>query len=136
MTRNTDVHGTGLIGGGGDLSQLKELEADCYISGQEGTGVFDFVAVEDAAVALNKKYFEHPPTLKLGQNGAVQRLAPTDNGIEYATFNSCDNSACANIWPGQMSVPDNIFFGQGNWNGVQGGTPDPNTTYVFNVSIK
>lgn len=129
------MHGTALIAGGGDTSQLVELEADCYITTQEGTGVFDFVEVENAAIELSTKYSQHPPTLKLEENGKVKRLSPTDNGIEYVTFNSCEHNACVNIWPGQMSVADHVLFGQGNWNGVQGGNPDPDTTYVFNVSM-
>lgn len=137
MTSNTQVHGSAFVKGGGDTSGIKELENDCYVTTKEGTGVFDFVEVEKAAVKLNRDYFNHAPTLQLQADATVKRLAPVDNGIEYLTFNSCsDKASCENIWKDAMSVPDNVLFGMGNWNGIQGNKPDPAVTYVFNVSMK
>lgn len=137
FSNNVQVHASAFIGGGGDVSGLKQSESGCYITTKEGTGVLDFVALEKAAVKLNHEYFEHPPTLQLQADASFKRLGTTDHGIEYITLNSCSNqAACANMWKDAMSVADNFLFGKGTWNGIQGSIqPDPSITYVFNVSM-
>lgn len=137
-TRNTQVHGSIFVGGGGDLTQLKQLENSCIVTGTQGTGLVDFIALEKEAVRLNGIYREHSPTLQLQSDGSLKRLASNDQSVEYLTFNSCnDRATCQNIWNGQMSVFDNMFGGVGNWNGIQGSIkPDASLTYVLNVSNK
>lgn len=136
-TRNTQVHGSVFVAGGGDLSELKQLEGDCLVTGTQRTGLVDFVALEKEAVGISDIYRKHEPTLQLQSDGSLKRLDIVDNGVDYLTFNSCnDQPSCQNIWKDEMSVFDNIFGGVGNWNGIQGDIkPDPNITYVFNIPV-
>lgn len=135
-TKNTQVHGAILVAGGGDLSQLKQLGSNCKVSGTENTGLVDFVALQSEAVHLSEINRDHEPTLQLRSDGSLYRLRAAVNGVEYLTFNSCnDRPSCQNIYKDEMSVFDNIFGGTGTWKGIQGNIlPDPQMTYVFNVS--
>ncbi|KAI8141928.1 hypothetical protein BJV82DRAFT_154377 [Fennellomyces sp. T-0311] len=41
----------------------------------------------------------------------------------------------ANIFPDKMSYPNHIFYGNGNWNGVQGSSYPTDKTIIFNIPV-
>lgn len=133
-TFNTHVHGNAFLNSGGTTEEVIELDAGCFVTDQAGTGNFDFDLVKKIATNSNQDFASLQPTVVLEPDGSLTELREGQlANYEILTFHSCSGVLCSS-YPDIESDPSAIFFGQGNWNGVQGSDIDPDKTYVLNVS--
>jgi hypothetical protein len=112
-----------------------ELDTGCYITDQEGTGLFNFPDVENLMLTTSQDFAELDPTIILGDDNRFTELRTSTSNYEVLTFHSCEQTVCSNN-VNTESVPDHLFLGEGNWNGVEGPiTVDKEKTYIMNVCI-
>ncbi|KAL9551544.1 hypothetical protein MBANPS3_004213 [Mucor bainieri] len=134
-TYNTQVHGSAFINGGGNIDQIKQLNAGCVVTDKRGTGLFDFTVVEQLLVETSEDFATYPPTLVLSNDGTVKELR--QNVLDYyeiITFHSCEQAICS-LYTDLESQIDSIFLGSGNWNGIKSAV-NPDKAYVFNIPVK
>ncbi|CAO0790500.1 unnamed protein product [Mucor circinelloides] len=135
-TFNTHVHGNAFLNSGGTTEEVIELDAGCFVTDQAGTGNFDFDLVKKIATNSNQDFASLQPTVVLEPDGSLTELREGQlANYEILTFHSCSGVLCSS-YPDIESDPSAIFFGQGNWNGVQGSDIDPDKTYVLNIPVK
>lgn len=132
---NTHVFGAAYLPTGTDTKQLEEQTSGCPIYTDRGTGLFDFDIVEQNFLYASKQFSTEPPSLQLDSNGKLTRIGQADSrGYDTVTFNTCSTtSQTCTIFSGQLSDPNAMLFGAGNWNGPQGMTWPQKT--IFNVGI-
>lgn len=128
------MHGSAYLAGGGTLNGVAELEQGCIVTDQQGTGLFDFAAVENLLRSASQKLAGFSPSLMLEDDDHVIPLRTMYNNFEILTFHTCLNTERCSSNRQTESSPDHLFYDVGNWNGVQGSvTPNPSKTYVLNV---
>ncbi|CDH53845.1 predicted protein [Lichtheimia corymbifera JMRC:FSU:9682] len=129
-TSNTHLRGDNLIAGNGDAGQYDQQLAGCRVYTDEGTGHFDFPQSIQEANDLSQQLASLPANRVLDPGGVVTALAGGDNGgIHVFQLNTCGTVYCGS------STPDEIFFGNGNWNGPSGDVPAYTDTVIFNVPV-
>ncbi|KAL7335318.1 hypothetical protein PS15p_200810 [Mucor circinelloides] len=135
-TFNTHVHGNAFLNSGGTTEEVIELDVGCFVTDQAGTGNFDFDLVKKIAINSNQDFASLQPTVVLEPDGSLTELREGQlANYEILTFHSCSGLLCSS-YSEIESDPSAIFFGQGNWNGVQGSEIDPDKTYVLNIPVK
>lgn len=123
------VHGAIFLPEDADVSHVTELDDDCPIYNTRGTGIFSFNLVQANAIAASRQFSLMPPTLHLGSEGVLTRIADSILGYDVITFGTCQECT----YDSTFSSPDAIYFGIGNWNGPQGMSWPSNL--VINVSL-
>lgn len=126
------VHGAIFLPAGSDTSGIQKLDNACPMSTDKGTGVFSFDQAHDNAIYASRKFAKYTPSLLLNADGKLSSIGGQSDGFDVITFNNCNNEQC-NLFPGKMSDPKAILFGQGNWNGPSG-LSFP-SKLIFNVSL-
>ena len=130
-TSGTHVRGDSMIAGNGDESQFDQQLEGCRVITDEGTGHFDFPQSIQEANALNELLASFAPNRILNQGGAVTTIPGFNDGsAKIFQFDTCDNGPCGS------SSPEEIFYGNGNWNGPSGDVPSDSDTVIFNVSLE
>ncbi|CAO0796738.1 unnamed protein product [Mucor circinelloides] len=132
---NTHVFGAAYLPTGTDTKQLEEQTSGCPIYTDRGTGLFDFDIVEQNFLYASKQFSTEPPSLQLDSNGKLTRIGQADSrGYDTVTFNTCSTtSQTCTVFSGQLSDPNAMLFGVGNWNGPQGMTWPEKT--IFNIPV-
>ncbi|KAI8643158.1 hypothetical protein BD408DRAFT_415365 [Parasitella parasitica] len=134
-TTNTQVHGSAYLSMGGTVNEVKELEGGCIVTDELGTGIFDFKQVKEMAIVSNADFAHFTPTAILNPDGTITYTRGDELTLyEIFGFHSCAGQICSQ-YTSLESDPSAIFFGEGNWNGVQGSTIDPLKTYVMNIPV-
>ncbi|CEP12572.1 hypothetical protein [Parasitella parasitica] len=134
-TFNTQIHGSAFINGGGNIDEIKQLEAGCIVSDSLGTGLFDFNAVEMALIGTSQDFANYPPTAILLNDGTLTELRDNElDHYEVITFHTCTQAICS-FHSDLESQGDAMLLGSGNWNGVTKSTTDSTKTFVFNVPV-
>ncbi|CEP11621.1 hypothetical protein [Parasitella parasitica] len=129
------VHGSAYLNLGGTVDQVKEQEPGCHVTDQAGTGLFDFNTVRELAIASSMDFASLAPTALLHPDGTITYTRNNNLFLyEALSFHSCAGQVCSHH-PLLESDPDEILFGKGNWNGVQGSDIDPLKTYVMNIPV-
>ncbi|KAL0143548.1 hypothetical protein V8B55DRAFT_1572281 [Mucor lusitanicus] len=131
---NTHVFGAAYLPAGTDTKQLEEQTSGCPIYTDRGTGLFDFNVVEQNFLYASKQFSTEPPSLQLDANGKLTRIGQADSrGFDTVTFNTCSTAQTCTIFSGQLSDPNAMLYGVGNWNGPQGMTWPHKT--IFNIPV-
>ncbi|KAL9549220.1 hypothetical protein MBANPS3_005303 [Mucor bainieri] len=133
-TSNTQVHGSAFLSQGGTVDEVKQQNSGCYVTADEGTGIFDFALVKELAITSSEDFERLTPTAILNADGTITYLRDGLELYEVIDFHSCAGPICSQT-PAVESDPDAILFNKGNWNGVQGSVIDPAKTYVWNVPV-
>ncbi|KAG2216575.1 hypothetical protein INT45_001700 [Circinella minor] len=135
-TVDTRVHGDSVHAGGGDLSEIRELDygQGCNIYDDIGTGVMDFDVAENAAIDASIMLASMTPNMYIDSEGRITDLGNGGSSkYKVFTFNTCNDGDC-NVG-GILSDPSAILFGQGNFNGPTGDVPGFQDTVVFNIPV-
>lgn len=131
-TSGTHVRGDSFIAGNGDSSQFEEQLEGCRVRTDEGTGHFDFALSFSNFDALSRSMAAMEPDSVLNAGGAVTRKPTVDNTpFRVFKMNTCDGSCPTKE---ALSTPDEMLFGDGNWNGPSGDAPSSDDTVIINVS--
>ncbi|GAN08449.1 hypothetical protein MAM1_0205d07961 [Mucor ambiguus] len=134
-TFNTHVHGNAFLNLGGTIEEVLEMDNGCFVTDQLGTGNFNFDIVRQMSIKSNQDFAALQPTVVLEPDGSLTELREGQlANYEIITFHSCSGAICSS-YPEIESDPSAIFFGQGNWNGIQGSEIDPDKTYVLNIPV-
>lgn len=129
-TSGTHVRGDDLIAGDGDESQFDQQLPGCRVITDEGTGYFDFPQSIQEANNLSRRLAALSANRVLNEGGVVTTVSGSDDSrYKVFQFNTCDSGSCG------TSTPEEIFFGNGNWNGPSGDVPSDSDTVIFNVCI-
>lgn len=115
---NNTVHGAIFLPEGTDTSSIQQLNDDCPIYTDKGTGLLDFDQTYTNAVYASKKFSSLPPTLLLTSKDTLHTLSNPAGDFQVITMNTCEYG-CA-FYEEQLSYPVNMLYGDGNWNGPQG----------------
>lgn len=110
-----------------------ELDVGCYVTDQEGTGIFNFEEIEDLLLTTSQEFALFNPTEILSESSELTELRGELSNYEVLTFHTCDSDVCSsNV--NTESYPNKLFFAEPNWNGVQGPVQlDKSKTYILNV---
>lgn len=129
-TSGTHVRGDDLIAGDGDESQFDQQLQGCRVITDEGTGYFDFPQSMQEANDLSGRLASLPANRVLNEGGVVTTVPGTANvPVKVFQFDTCDSGSCG------TSTPEEMFFGNGNWNGPSGDVPSDSDIVIFNVSV-
>ncbi|KAI7883291.1 hypothetical protein K492DRAFT_185236 [Lichtheimia hyalospora FSU 10163] len=129
-TSGTHVRGDTLISGDGDDGQFDQQLEGCRVIVDEDTGHFNFPQSNQDANDLNAALAALAPNSVLNQGGAVTTVPGANDGsVKIFQFDTCDNGPCGS------SFPDEIFYGNGNWNGPSGDVPSDSDTVIFNIPV-
>ncbi|GAA5806996.1 hypothetical protein MFLAVUS_000345 [Mucor flavus] len=133
---NTQVYGQVLIGGNNSsLEEIVELQDNCTVVENQGTGPIDFEGLRTNREKSSEILSSLVPTQQVLDDGETHVvLQPEDSNYEVFLFHSCQGDQCS-TFPKIESNPDGIFFGRGNWKGLQNAVLGSNKTLVFNVPV-
>jgi choice-of-anchor A domain-containing protein len=133
-TINTQVHGSAYLGGGGTIENVVTLEEGCIVTEDEAYDVFDFDDTKAFLIQTSSDFAGLDATLLLGSDHSLTNLRECgEDSYEVITFSSCGELGYSATTEFE-SYASSIFFGEGNWNGVQGSiTIDRSKTYILNV---
>lgn len=129
------VHGSAYLSGSGTVHEIKELEHGCQVTDQKGTGHFNFENIERILLKTSQQFANSTPTLILEDNNSLTELRKEMENYEILVFHTCRTAKCS-PHKNSESVPNHLYWGQGNWNGVSGPiTVSRDKTYILNVSL-
>ncbi|KAI9269069.1 hypothetical protein BDA99DRAFT_503449 [Phascolomyces articulosus] len=131
-TIDTDVHGSALLGGGGDETQIHEADPPCEVYTDENTGRFDFEVAREASEDISELLALSTPNYIFRNSGEMVNLGG-DSQVKIMTFNTCNNRNCP--VDEALSDPTGIFFDDDNFNGPYGDVPSEDSTLVFNIPV-
>ncbi|CDH60527.1 predicted protein [Lichtheimia corymbifera JMRC:FSU:9682] len=132
-TSNTHLRGDNLIAGNGDAGQYDQQLAGCRVYTDEGTGHFDFQRSYSDADTLSRTMASLSADSVLSEGGAVTKSATVDNApFRVFKMNTCDGSCPTTE---VLSYPDEMLFGNGNWNGPSGDVPTSDETVIINIPV-
>ncbi|KAI8068838.1 hypothetical protein BDF21DRAFT_425603, partial [Thamnidium elegans] len=114
---NNKVHGAIYLPAGTDTSTIQQLNNDCPIITDKGTGLVNFDQTYTNAVSASEKMSSLDPTHLLDNSGTLSRLSSSVGNFDIITMDTCKNGCT--ILDGQLSDPTNMLYGKGNWNGPQ-----------------
>ncbi|KAI7903523.1 uncharacterized protein BX663DRAFT_506748 [Cokeromyces recurvatus] len=134
-TFNTRVHGSAYIAGGGNIEEILQLDDGCIVTGQQGTGFFNFTTVNELLIDSNRRFADFQPTLILDESGGLLTLSGSELlNYEVVTFHSCNGFTCSQYFSLESDASA-ILFGDTFWNGVLETEINPDKTYILNIPV-
>ncbi|GAA5799146.1 hypothetical protein HPULCUR_004556 [Helicostylum pulchrum] len=111
------VRGAIFLPAGTDTSTIQQLNSDCPIITDKGTGLLDFGQTYTNAVSASQKLSNFGPTILLSSSDKLTRISDKVGDFDVVTMNTCE-FGCT-FHSGQLSDPTKMLYGIGNWNGPQ-----------------
>jgi hypothetical protein len=115
-----------------DESKIDLLDKDCGIISNATAGAFNFEQVYTNSAHNNVYLSGLEPTLLLDAEGRLSRIRESEMEYDVLSFATCNGGYCE-IYADEMSVPNQMLYGIGNWNGPQGMNFPSNL--ILNVSV-
>lgn len=128
------VRGSAYINGSGALDQIVMEEQGCSVFDNKKTGILNITSVEEDLVLASMEFANREPTAIIKNDASFTKIPGNEMALyEITTFHSCGQPVCSPN-PKEESQAEGMFFGQGDWKGVQPAI-NRTRTYVYNVSL-
>lgn len=114
---NNQVRGATYLPDGTNISTIQQLDSDCPLVTDKGTGILNFDQAYTNAIEASKKLAGLSPTLILADNGNLSRISDPVSKSDVVTMDTCKNGCTFHT--GQLSDPKRMLYGSDTWDGPQ-----------------